>query len=193
MNCHDRRSKTRRGPESKELTKRPMRPGDFSQIKSLMEDIFPMKYPDSYFWDIAAAAYWSLGIFTANDELIAIVVAGKEFHNDRTIHDKPPEFRYLPEKTVYMYSIGTKPPYRRLKLSTILARDCLRMCRERGASAVYLHVMAENLAAIRLYEKLGFKSFAFLAQYYSPYGGDALGKILRFDDKIHSNSECTAK
>jgi ribosomal-protein-alanine N-acetyltransferase len=63
-------------------------------------------------------------------------------------------------------SIGVAKKFRRRGVGTYLLTQALRMLREAGVRRVFLQVSVKNLAARRLYEKLGFKAEGLLKGYY---------------------------
>ena len=63
-------------------------------------------------------------------------------------------------------SIGVVEKFRCRGFGTYLLTQALRMLREAGVRRVFLQVSVKNLAARRLYEKLGFKAEGLLKGYY---------------------------
>jgi RimJ/RimL family protein N-acetyltransferase len=54
--------------------------------------------------------------------------------------------------------MGLLPAYRGQRLGERLLRACLDKARAKGLTRIYLQVRADNLRAVRLYERLGFES-----------------------------------
>jgi ribosomal protein S18 acetylase RimI-like enzyme len=78
----------------------------------------------------------------------------------------PPQSRLF-----YIMTLGTIPSHRRSGLATALIQECmLTAARETLCSAIYLHVLPDNLPAIRLYENLGFDWRAEIPDYYKISG-----------------------
>ena len=63
---------------------------------------------------------------------------------------------------------------RRLGIATKLIRELLRRAKGAGATSVLLEVRESNLAARRLYEKLGFSDYGRRSHYYQQPTEDAL-------------------
>lgn len=63
-------------------------------------------------------------------------------------------------------SIGVVTRFRRRGIGTYLMSQALRMLKEDGVRRIALQVSVKNLAARRLYEKLGFKAEGLLRGYY---------------------------
>jgi len=63
-------------------------------------------------------------------------------------------------------AVCTHPDHRRKGYAQLLMREIIRRCREKDPLIVFfLHVKADNIAAIKTYERLGFRVRASL-QYY---------------------------
>lgn len=56
-------------------------------------------------------------------------------------------------------NVGVLPSYRRKGIARSLVAACVTLAREHGASAVILDVIADNLPAYSLYERLGFETY----------------------------------
>lgn len=66
-----------------------------------------------------------------------------------------------------LYSIAVAPGFRGRGLAAILMRDAEEVARERGSRRLRLEVREDNAAAIRLYERLGYRAFRRVAGYYA--------------------------
>lgn len=64
--------------------------------------------------------------------------------------------RYTFDGASYLSSIGTRPPWRGRGLGTMVTRSLAQDSIAAGVGIVYLSVHADNDAAIRLYQSLGF-------------------------------------
>ena len=56
----------------------------------------------------------------------------------------------------WIQNVGVVPEHRRRGVGSTLLRYCLTGCAQAGLTKVHLEVTAENLPALRLYEKVGF-------------------------------------
>ena len=75
----------------------------------------------------------------------------------------------------HIFTIETMPEYRRKGVAEKLLRELEKLFREKGASESRLEVREDNLPAINLYKKLGYKPMGRLEGYY----GNAHGLYLK--------------
>lgn len=78
----------------------------------------------------------------------------------------------------HVVSIAVHPKHRRKGVATALMRELLKRFSEKGAKAVRLEVRVSNEAAIKLYEKLGFKKVGVIKRYYAD-GEDAYLMVMQ--------------
>lgn len=71
-------------------------------------------------------------------------------------------------------TIAVAPPARRRGLGRALMRRLMDAARDRGATAVFLEVRADNPGAQALYRSLGFEELGVRPRYYQPGGVDAV-------------------
>lgn len=79
-----------------------------------------------------------------------------------TIHDE-----------VHILNIAVHKDFRQIGLGEMLLRDCLNYSSEQGLKLAVLEVRTSNHGAIKLYEKVGFKTLRVRKKYYSDTGEDA--------------------
>ena len=72
----------------------------------------------------------------------------------------------------HVITLDVAPAFRRNGIGKRLMREAERQLGEKGIRRLRLEVGASNLAAQRLYEKLGYKQTGFIQHYYGD-GGDA--------------------
>jgi len=69
---------------------------------------------------------------------------------------------------VYVLTLGVAAEYRRRGVArAMLERALRRAVRERGCAAAYLHVLAGDAGALRMYESLGFQAVGRLVDFYA--------------------------
>lgn len=83
----------------------------------------------------------------------------------------------------YVGMIVVKKAFRRLKLGRKLALMFIDKCKELGADEVCLETESTNIAALKLYESLGFAKVKKLMNYYLN-GSDAFRLKLFFTDRV---------
>ncbi|MDI6805699.1 MAG: ribosomal protein S18-alanine N-acetyltransferase, partial [Candidatus Bathyarchaeia archaeon] len=71
----------------------------------------------------------------------------------------------------HILTIDVSPPYRRKGIAQRLLKKIEEIFKEKGVKSCRLEVREDNVAALRLYQKLGYKKIAKLEYYY----GDAHG------------------
>src|SRR6185312_11811488 len=80
-----------------------------------------------------------------------------------------------------LYSIAVAPDFRGRGVAVLLMRDAEEIARGRGSRRLRLEARADNAAAIRLYERLGYGVIGRIAGYYAD-GTDALRYERELDD-----------
>jgi len=75
----------------------------------------------------------------------------------------------------HILTIDVSPPYRRRGIAQMLLQKIEEIFKEKGVKSCRLEVREDNIAALRLYQKLGYKRVAKLENYY----GDAHGIYFR--------------
>ena len=158
---------------------------DFDQLKSLHEEWFPVRYPDQY-WRQACVNHrslegWPLLTLAATPAANAARLVGAM---SAVIMDvgaceqlDPARVRGAdgePAQTaVYLKTLGVREEARRHGTALRLVRACELYGRLVGGAecgALWLHVIAYNTGAIRLYEKAGFVAEQHLVNFYTING-----------------------
>ncbi|MBI2487778.1 MAG: ribosomal protein S18-alanine N-acetyltransferase [Deltaproteobacteria bacterium] len=89
---------------------------------------------------------------------------------------------YVVAWTVYdeghILNIAVLPEFRRMGIGEDLMTDCLDYFSRSHAKYALLEVRTSNIGAIKLYEKLGFKSIGIRRGYYNDTGEDAIVMML---------------
>jgi ribosomal-protein-alanine N-acetyltransferase len=75
----------------------------------------------------------------------------------------------------HILTIDVSPPYRRRGIAQRLLQKIEEIFKEKGVKSCRLEVREDNVAALKLYQKLGYKRVAKLEHYY----GDAHGIYFR--------------
>ncbi len=75
---------------------------------------------------------------------------------------------------LHVLKIAVTPAQRGRGIANWFLNHCFTMGAQQGANSVYLEVRLSNIAAIKLYEKLGFKEIGRRSNYYPDSKEDAL-------------------
>ncbi len=75
---------------------------------------------------------------------------------------------------IHILNIAVHPSYRRKGIAGLMMKEIIKKGYERGSRCIFLEVRVKNKAAIRFYEKLGFKVIGVRKGYYADTGEDAL-------------------
>ena len=79
----------------------------------------------------------------------------------------------------HILTIDVAPAYRRKGIARKLLQEIETLLRERGIKECRLEVREDNVAALNLYQKLGYKKVGNLEKYYGDTHGLYLKKILQ--------------
>ncbi len=78
----------------------------------------------------------------------------------------------------HILTIDVSPAYRKKGIAQKLLQEIEKTLKEKGVRTSYLEVREDNIAALRLYQKLGYKKVARLKGYYRDANGICLRKEL---------------
>ncbi len=87
---------------------------------------------------------------------------------------------------IHILNVAVHPDYRRNGIAKLLIDHTVNHFIEKGAMSVILEVRTSNIAAQRLYEKLGFTTLRIRKRYYTDTGEDAIVMML---DLSNNNPE----
>jgi len=87
---------------------------------------------------------------------------------------------YVERKSLaaHILTIDVSPPYRRRGIATRLLQEIERIFKEKGVGICHLEVREDNVAALSLYHKSGYKLIGRLKNYYEHAHGMYLRKVL---------------
>jgi [ribosomal protein S18]-alanine N-acetyltransferase len=141
-----------------EIKIHPMQKNDVDEVLKIEEKAYGEHHwsKDSFYGELSndLAHYYSA--FDAEDNLIGY--AGS----------------WLILDEAHITTIAIKPEYRRKKIGETLLNKILEICYKNEIKYITLEVRVSNVAAIRLYEKYGFKSLGTRKGYYQNNNEDAL-------------------
>lgn len=75
-------------------------------------------------------------------------------------------------------NIVTRKDYRNKGVGTLLLNKLISICKEFKAKSIFLEVNEDNRPAIKLYEKIGFKSVGIRKNYYKDKNGIVMSYIV---------------
>jgi ribosomal-protein-alanine acetyltransferase len=78
----------------------------------------------------------------------------------------------------HILTIDVSPAYRRKGIGQMLLQEIEKIFKAKGVKASHLEVREDNVAAISLYEKLGYQKIGKLKNYYGNAHGIYLKKVL---------------
>lgn len=130
-------------------------PNDLDEIVAIENVSFPSPWPKRIFAREIEAKNSYKRVIRFSGSVVAYIVTW-------TIYDE-----------VHILNIAVHPEFRKIGLGEMLIRDCLASSIERGLKLVLLEVRVSNSSAIKLYEKIGFKTLSVRKKYYSDTGEDA--------------------
>lgn len=78
----------------------------------------------------------------------------------------------------HILTIDISPTYRRRGIGQRLLQEMEKIFREKGVKTSHLEVREDNVAAINLYTKLGYKKIGKLDNYYGKKHGTCFRKVL---------------
>ncbi|XP_039258138.2 N-alpha-acetyltransferase 60-like [Styela clava] len=147
--------------------------GDIEELKLLCKSCFPLDYPHYWFTLITSdCRFYSLAAML-NGKIVGMLVAEVkckcqvQYEHDSDILASS----FGPDTPVaYILSLGVHPLYRRKGIATELFQKLMTEM-STGTTlvkvkAIYLHVLATNLSAIRFYLGLNFQRWRYLKSYY---------------------------
>jgi GNAT superfamily N-acetyltransferase len=158
---------------------RRIQPSDKEEIKRLHEFWFPVKYMDEFYDDLVYERMTGTGepLFTSigyrmdsyHRPTIAACVVGcfiKATSLSAKLRDMLIHNPYQHTKLFYIMTVGTT--IQKQGIGTLLIQQCLEQVQHHSdCGVVYLHVLTSNVAAIQMYEGLGFDRVQEIPNYYT--------------------------
>ena len=146
------------------LTFRPMRRGDLDSVLAIEQRAFPQPWTRGFFEKELATAQACSTVATRDGDDTARIVG-------YTVC-----WRVLDE--VHLLNVAVHPAHRGGSVGRRLVENVLDVARTSDGRVIYLEVRAGNVAARRLYRRLGFYDLGVRRGYYGP-GQDAIVMELR--------------
>jgi ribosomal-protein-alanine N-acetyltransferase len=141
---------------------RTVKPEDLKNVYLIERLSFERPYPSSYLETLAYLSPETFLVVSLNGHIVgysASVLRGSEGH---------------------IISIAVHPNYRGIGIGERLLRENVKQLKDLGAKRVILEVKVDNIQALNLYRKLGFKIVKTLKNYYWD-GADAYRMALNVE------------
>ena len=130
-------------------------PGDLDEIVAIENTSFPSPWPRRIFEREIQAKNSYKRVIRFSGSVVGYIITW-------TIYDE-----------VHILNIAVHQDFRKIGLGEMLLRDCLNFSQNQELKLAILEVRVSNIGAIKLYEKIGFKTLRTRKKYYSDTGEDA--------------------
>ncbi|CAD5209451.1 unnamed protein product [Bursaphelenchus xylophilus] len=122
------------------------------QLKKLNEAVFPVTYNERFYKDVVTSGDLAKLVFF-NDCVVGAVCCRLDVEDG--------------VKKLYIMTLGTLAPYRRLGIGGMLLKHVFSICeKDKSIKTVNLHVQVNNDSALNFYEKFGFNKASVAENYY---------------------------
>lgn len=139
-----------------EITFRAMTPADADAVSEIEIQSFALPWRRDTFYEVVQRENTAYVVGELDGKVIAYAGAWLAFGEAEVM------------------SVAVAPEFRGRGYGRKLFAELLKICKERGATAVTLEVRPSNAAAIKIYESFGLKSVGRRPKYYVDNGEDAL-------------------
>lgn len=152
---------------------RPCADQPIDALRDIHEAIFPIRFEDNFFKQLSSGRFHTVGAFRGDDRLVGIVVweVTSCWQADRL--DGPLFSRCIgcgdspSASCVYIMTLGCRAGFRRRGLGRALLEACVRSARAlHNCVCLYLHVLAGNARAMRMYRNAHFLQLSTIRNYY---------------------------
>ncbi|KAK0407305.1 hypothetical protein QR680_019127 [Steinernema hermaphroditum] len=142
------------------------------QLKVINQSVFPVSYNDKFYKDVVAPQNENLGKFAYFNDIVVGAVCCR-YSNENG------------ERHLYIMTLGTLAPYRRLGIGTMMLNYVFEICeKEPSINSVRLHVQTSNKEALEFYQKFGFEVVETVKDYYKRIEpNDAFYLVKKIDRK----------
>ena len=157
-----------------------MHRSDIAQVAALHDILFPVRYDLRFYNDLLLADRVTILAFLECNELSTPGPDGLSLVNEPLLIGLATgKFRELHGQcrrhySGYVVTLGVDSRFRRLGLGRFLLKHLICMIREgeNRCQTIFLHVLASNTSAIKLYESCGFKVYEHLPGHYHIDGAE---------------------
>jgi ribosomal-protein-alanine N-acetyltransferase len=146
-----------------ELEIEPMRPADLDEVDAIERHSFKNPWPAQVFLDELARDWARVDVAREGTRIVG-------FCNYWLVKDE-----------VHLLAIATHPDRRRAGIGRRLMDHLLALARARQSRLITLEVRKSNVAAIALYERMGFVAVGVRRAYYAEDAEDAIVMTLELE------------
>ena len=139
-----------------ELAIEAMAPGDLDEVDAIERQSFKAPWPRQVFADELERTWARIEVARLRDRVVGFVDY------------------WLVADEVHLLAIATHPDWRRRGIGARLLDRVLAVAREHAASIVTLEVRRNNVPALAMYERRGFRRVGTRPRYYQEDGEDAV-------------------
>ena len=143
---------------------RPMTSGDVAALAAIEREVFSDPWPQSAFREVLGVANWVNLVLELEGEIVGYILV-------QCVADE-----------VQVQNIAVRTQWQRRGFGAILLRRAEEEGKERGALCAILDVRAQNVAALALYERFGYRMIGRRRNYYQRPVDDALILFRRLDN-----------
>ncbi|ORU92737.1 MAG: ribosomal-protein-alanine N-acetyltransferase RimI [Cycloclasticus sp. symbiont of Poecilosclerida sp. M] len=138
--------------EEKELYLRPLKSSDLSAVLTIEKMVYNFPWSDRIFKDCLTLDYSNLALIKRG-ELIGYSILS------------------IAVGEAHILNVCVHPEHQRQGLAKFFILDLLKVAKKKNAETIFLEVRPSNLAAVSLYEGLGFQQIGHRKDYYPAEGG----------------------
>ncbi len=147
---------------------RPLTKDNLTNVRSLHDELLPIKYSDNFYKALLNGIYKSLLLYQRDGDVLIGVSSWKI--EKRNLDDNDPEKKI---QIAYLATFGIRNNFRRKGLGKYLLLSSFSTMQDQTCKLCELHVLSSNYAAKNLYVKCGFKVKLKLPNHY------------HFNDQLH--------
>lgn len=167
-------------PPRQDIFYRDLQPTDFCDVRAAHVQLFPIDYEDAFFEKAVRRlnrilSYGAFDSSSGHEKLVGFVTARTVPLAEVDRMDR----RYMGLHhssldgltVVYILTLGVLPEYQKQGIATKLIHWLQQHAESSGATAIFLHVITYNDAAMRLYQKCCFQCIAWMENFYNIRSG----------------------
>ncbi|CAA2981787.1 histone acetyltransferase MCC1 [Olea europaea subsp. europaea] len=164
-----------KAPHYPVISYRPIQPSDLEVLENIHGELFPIRYESEFFRNavngrdiVCWGAVDRSRPHAQSNELIGFVTARVVPAKESEVEDFISFDSSKPDQTlVYILTLGVVESHRNLGIASALIHKVIKYASSiPTCSAVYLHVISYNNAAVHLYQKMSFQCVRWLHNFY---------------------------